>query len=75
MREIHGPDSLFVIEVEMCEEASEEVLSTLHDAYPEHVSLENVTDTHVTVLSRENSLVSEVHRLLQAGKIKNSTVK
>jgi len=25
MREVHGPDSLFVIEVEMCEEASGEV--------------------------------------------------
>ena len=75
MREVHGPDSLFVIEVEMCEEASGEVLSTLHNAYPESVSLENVTDTHVTVFSRENSLIAEAHSLLQAGKIRKYTVK
>lgn len=75
MREIFGPDSLFVIEVEMCEEASGDVLSTLHNTYPESVALENITDTHVTVFSRENGLLIETHQLLQAGKVTKYTVK
>ena len=35
-------------------------------AYPESVALENVSDTHVTVFSREIMLIIEAHALLQA---------
>jgi hypothetical protein len=45
MREVHSHNSLFVIEVEICEEANSEVLRTLHHTHPERVALVNITDT------------------------------
>jgi hypothetical protein len=75
MREVRGPDSLFVIEVDMNADESDEVLHVLDTLFPESVALENITDNHVTVFSRERSLIAEVDELHQDGKVIQYTVK
>ncbi len=79
MREVHGPDSLFIIQVSMPDEASGEVLHVLDTAFPESVALENITEnggqTHVDVFCRERALISEVDSLHREGKVIQYTVK
>jgi hypothetical protein len=75
MREVRGPDSLFVVEVDMSSEDSGEVIRTLMESFPESVALENVSDTRVTVYSRERALIGEVDELQREGKVTQYTVK
>ena len=79
MREVRGPDSLFVVEVDMPSEESNAVLHILDTSYPESVALENITEsdghTHVTVFSRERALIGEVDELQREGKVTQYTVK
>lgn len=75
MREVRDPDALFVVEVEMCEESNRDVIRALLHTYPESIALENVSDTHVTVFSREDAILYDVHQLLQEGKVTQYTVK
>ena len=75
MREITGPDPLYAIDVEMEASSFNEVIRVLDTSFPESVTLENVTDTNVTVFSRERCLVTEVEQLHREGKINKYTVR
>jgi hypothetical protein len=74
MIEIRGPDPLYKIEVEMDAENFGIVTRTLTNAFPDSVALKNVTDTHVTVFTRDNAMLYEVHQLYQNGKINKYSV-
>jgi len=78
MREVRGPDSLFIMKVDMQSTASNEVLRVLDTSFPESVALENILEegdkTHVTVFCRERSLISEMDALHREGKVIQYTV-
>jgi len=73
MREVHGPDSLFVIHASVFNENSDEVIRSIKDAFPESVAIEAINEgaeqTSITAFCREYALVTELIELHKDGKV------